>query len=111
MAVACLRNPANFAGARVIAWLGEDPLLLWFDGGPALRVDLPARLPASMQAGLPASSMPATSTPIAQVLNCAIVNVGVGTLFPQRRKGLAQSAAAPSGRGRCASVLRMNCFS
>ena len=98
-----MRNPANFAGARVIAWLGEDPLLLWFDGGPALRVDL--------QAGLPASSMPATSTPIAQVLNCAIVNVGVGTLFPQRRKGLAQSAAAPSARARCASVLRMNCFS
>ena len=81
MAVACLRNPANFAWGRVTAWLGQDPLLPWFGGGSALR-------------------LPASSTPNAQVFNSAVVNVGVGTLFPQRRKGLAQSAAAPSARGR-----------
>ena len=115
MAVPCLRNPANFACARVSAWLGEDALLPWFGGGPALRADLRAGLPACINAGRPAGLINASNIDAhrsdAQMLSCAIVNVGVGSLFPQRRKGLAQSAAAPSGRGRCASVLRMNCFS
>lgn len=69
MAAAYVRGPAHFTCARVTAWVGDDPLLPWFSGGPALLV--------AQQAGLPAS---ATAT--AQALYCDVVNMGVGELFP-----------------------------
>ncbi len=69
MAAAYVRNPAPFACARVTAWVGEDALLPWFGGGPALLV--------AQQAGPPAS---ATAT--AQALYCDVVSIGVGELFP-----------------------------
>jgi hypothetical protein len=69
MAAAYVRDPARFACARVTAWVGDDPLLPWFSGGPALLV--------AQQAGLPASA-----TVTAQALYCDVVNIGVGELFP-----------------------------
>lgn len=69
MAAAYVRNPAQFACARVTAWVGEDALLPWFGGGPALLV--------AQQAGLPPST-----TATAQVLYCDVVKVDFGTLFP-----------------------------
>ena len=51
------------------AWVGEDPLLPWFGGGPALLV--------VQQSGLPTSS-----TVTAQVLYCDVVRVDVGKLIP-----------------------------
>ena len=69
MAAAYVRGRAQFACARVTAWVGDDPLLPWFSGGPALLV--------AQQAGPPAS---ATAT--AQALYCDVVNMGVGELFP-----------------------------
>ena len=69
MAAAYVRNPAPFACARVTAWVGEDALLPWFGGGPALLV--------AQQAGLPAST-----TATAQALYCDVVTIGVGELFP-----------------------------
>ena len=50
MAAAYVRNPAPFACARVTAWVGEDELLPWFGGGPALLVAQQAGLPASATA-------------------------------------------------------------
>ena len=38
LAVAYLRTPSHFRCARVGAWVGEDALLPWFSGGPALLV-------------------------------------------------------------------------
>jgi len=52
----------------VTAWVGVDPLLRWFGGGPALLV--------AQQAGLPTSS-----TATAQALYCDVVHVDVGKLF------------------------------
>ena len=69
MAAAYLRNPRQFGCARVTAWVGEDALLPWFSGGPALLV--------TQQAGLPTS---ATTT--AQALYCDVVHVRVSELFP-----------------------------
>ncbi len=69
MAAAYVRNPSRFACARVTAWVGEDALLPWFSGGPALLV--------AQQEGLPTAS-----TATAQVLYCDRVEVDVGKLFP-----------------------------
>lgn len=69
MAAAYARSPAPFACARVTTWVGEDVLLPWFGGGPALLV--------AQQAGLP-TSMTAT----AQALYCHVVTIGVGELLP-----------------------------
>jgi purine nucleosidase len=69
MAAAYVRDSSHFNCARVTAWVGDDPLLPWFSGGPALLV--------AQQAGLPAS---ATAT--AQALYCDVVNMGFGELFP-----------------------------
>jgi inosine-uridine nucleoside N-ribohydrolase len=69
MAAAYVRGPSQFACARVTAWVGDDPLLPWFSGGPALLV--------AQQGGLPA---PETAS--AQALYCDVVNVDVGELFP-----------------------------
>lgn len=43
MAAAYLREPASFRCARVNAWVGEDALMPWFGGGPALLVSQTAR--------------------------------------------------------------------
>ena len=69
MAAAYVRNPGQFACARVTAWVGDDELLPWFSGGPALLV--------AQQAGLPTSA-----TPTAQALYCDVVHVRVSVLFP-----------------------------
>ena len=69
MAAALVRNPAQFACARVTAWVGEDALLPWFGGGPSLLV--------THQAGL---SDPTTAT--AQILYCDVVRIRVDDLFP-----------------------------
>jgi len=68
MAAAYVRNPAQFACARVTAWVGDDTLLPWFGGGPALLVAQPAGPPVS-----------ATAT--AQALYCDVVRVSVDELF------------------------------
>lgn len=68
-AAAYVRDPAPFACARVTAWVGDDALLPWFGGGPALLV--------AQQAGLPASA-----TASAQVLYCDVVRIRVDQLFP-----------------------------
>ncbi len=69
MAAAYARDPRQFACARVTAWVGEDALLPWFSGGPALLV--------AQQAGLPTS---ATTT--AQALYCDVAHLRVSELFP-----------------------------
>jgi inosine-uridine nucleoside N-ribohydrolase len=69
MAAAYVRDSSHFNCARVTAWVGDDPLLPWLSGGPALLV--------AQQAGPPAS---ATAT--AQALYCDVVNLGFGELFP-----------------------------
>ncbi len=69
MAAAYVRDPAPFACARVTAWVGDDALLPWFGGGPALLV--------AQQAGLPGSV-----TGAAQVLYCDVVRVTFDRLFP-----------------------------
>lgn len=49
----CLRlfaPPGHFRCARVSGWAGDDPLLLWFGGGPALLVAQADGLPASTAA-------------------------------------------------------------
>jgi purine nucleosidase len=69
MAAAYVRDPTDFGCARVTAWVGEDALLPWFGGGPALLV--------AQQTGLP----PAATT-TAQALYCDVVHVRVEDLFP-----------------------------
>ena len=69
MAAAYVRDPLNFGCARVTAWVGDDALLPWFGGGPALLV--------AQQTGLPTSA-----TPTAQALYCDQVNVRVEDIFP-----------------------------
>jgi inosine-uridine nucleoside N-ribohydrolase len=69
MAAAYLRDPMNFRCARVTAWVGEDALMPWFSGGPALLV--------AQQTGLPP-----TSTTTAQALYCDVPRVRVEDLFP-----------------------------
>ena len=69
MAAAYLREPTNFDCASVTAWVGDDALLPWFGGGPALLV--------AQQAALPASAASTT-----QVLYCDVVRVRVEKLFP-----------------------------
>jgi len=71
MAAACVRNPARFACARLTAWVGDDALLPWFGGGPALLVAQPAGAP-----------VPAPAP--AQVLYCDVVRVSVDELFLSR---------------------------
>lgn len=61
-----LREPGNFRCARVTAWVGDDPLLPWFGGGPALLV--------SQQAGAPA---PGAAT----ARYCDVVTVRIDALF------------------------------
>jgi hypothetical protein len=68
MAAAYVRNPTQFGCARVTAWVGDDALLPWFGGGPALLV--------AQQAGLPASVAGA-----AEVLYCDVVSARVDELF------------------------------
>lgn len=68
MAAAYLRDPTHFGCARVTAWVGEDALLPWFGGGPALLV---AQL----------TGLPASSTATAQALYCDVVRVQVDELF------------------------------
>jgi hypothetical protein len=69
MAAAYARDPTSFGCARVTTWVGEDALLPWFSGGPALLV--------AQQTGLPP-----TSTTTAQALYCDVVRVRVEGLFP-----------------------------
>ncbi|MEO5772241.1 MAG: nucleoside hydrolase [Burkholderiaceae bacterium] len=68
MAAAYVRNPAQFACARVTAWVGDDALLPWFGGGPALLVAQPAGPPVS-------------ATVTAQALYCEVARVSVDELF------------------------------
>ena len=68
MAAAYVRDPMNFGCARVTAWVGEDALLPWFSGGPALLV---AQL----------TDLPTSSTATAQALYCDVVRVEVDELF------------------------------
>lgn len=68
MAAAYVRDPTNFGCARVTAWVGDDALLPWFSGGPALLV--------AQQTGL---SPDATRT--AQALYCDVARVRVEDLF------------------------------
>ena len=68
MAAAYLHDPAHFRCARVRAWVGEDALLPWFGGGPALLVAQAEELP------VPASAA-------AEVLYCDVVSAGIGELF------------------------------
>jgi len=68
MAAAYVRDPTHFGCARVQAWVGDNALLPWFGGGPALLV--------AQHAGLPAS---ATAT--AQTLYCDEARVRVDELF------------------------------
>ena len=63
-----MRNPAQLSCARVTAWVGDDALLPWFGGGPALLVAQPAGAPESAQAP-------------AQVIYCDVVRVRVDELF------------------------------
>ena len=69
MAAAYARNPGQFRCARVSAWVGEDTLLPWFGGGPALLV--------AQEAGLPTSATKKT-----QALYCDATQVKVSDLFP-----------------------------
>jgi len=69
MAAAYVRDPTRLTCARVKAWVGDDALLPWFGGGPALLV--------SQQTGLPA---PPTTT--AQALYCDVVTASVADMFP-----------------------------
>lgn len=66
MAAAYLRDPGSFRCARVTAWVGDDPLLRWFGGGPALLV--------SQQTGAPAPGS-------AMALYCDVVTLKVAALF------------------------------
>ncbi len=68
MAAAYVRDPTHFRCAQVTAWVGDDALLPWFGGGPALLV--------AQQTG------PSSATPTAQALYCDQVNVRVEELFP-----------------------------
>ena len=68
MAAAYVRNPAQFACARVTAWVGDDALLPWFSNGPALLVAQPAGPPGS-------------TTATAQALYCDVMRVSVDELF------------------------------
>lgn len=68
MAAAYLRDPSRFRCARVSAWVGEDALLPWFGGGPALLV--------AQQPGLPASGTAAT-----EGLYCDRVTARIDDLF------------------------------
>ncbi len=68
MAAAYVRDPANFGCARVTARVGDDALLPWLSGGPALLVAQQARLPPN-----------ATTT--AQALYCDVVRLRVEDLF------------------------------
>jgi inosine-uridine nucleoside N-ribohydrolase len=69
MAAAYVRDPSHFTCASVTAWMGQDALLPWFGGGPALLV--------AQHPGLPA---PASMT--ANVLYCDVVAVTAVDLFP-----------------------------
>ena len=68
MAAAYMRDPARFGCARVTAWVGDDALLRWFGGGPALLV--------AQHTGLPTSAIAN-----ALALYCDVVRVGVDELF------------------------------
>jgi len=68
MAAAYMRDPTHFGCARVTAWVGEDALLPWFGGGPALLV---AQL----------TGLPTSSTATAQALYCDVVRVQVDEMF------------------------------
>ncbi len=67
-AAAYLRDPRYVRCARVTAWVGDDALLGWFDGGPALLV-----------AQVDASALPSNAS--ASVLYCDVVDVTVDDLF------------------------------
>lgn len=69
MAAAYVRTPAHFGCARVSAWVGEDTLLPWFGGGPALLVAQQTDQRPSTTAAAPA-------------LYCDVVKIDVGTLLP-----------------------------
>ena len=80
MAAAYVRDSTHFGCARVTAWVGDDALLPWFGGGPALLV--------AQQAGLPASAAAAT-----QALYCDRVTARVDELFlsvDANRKGVSE---------------------
>ena len=68
MAAAYVRDPTGFDCARVTAWVGEDALMPWFSGGPALLV---AQL----------TGLPPTTTATAQALYCDVLRVRVENLF------------------------------
>ena len=68
MAAAYVRDPAHFRCARVTAWVGDDALLGWFDGGAALLV-------------AQAEGAPVSSTASTRVLYCDDVDVRIDELF------------------------------
>ncbi len=69
MAAAYVRDPTIFGCARVTAWVGDDALLPWFGGGPALLV--------AQQTGLPP-----TATAASQAHYCDLPRVRIEDLFP-----------------------------
>ena len=68
VAAAYLRDPSRFRCARVSAWVGDDALLPWFSGGPALLVAQPTGPPAAAHA-------------VTGVLYCDAVTAKVSELF------------------------------
>lgn len=72
MAAAYLRDPSRFRCARVSAWVGDDALMPWFSGGPALLVAQPDS---------PSDSPPPTAPAVTAVLYCDAVTARVGDLF------------------------------
>ena len=89
MAAAYVRDPTHFGCARVTAWVGDDALLPWFGGGPALLV--------AQQAGLPASTVAAT-----EALYCDRVTARVDELFlslDAKRKGVSEWPGSTNSSG------------
>ena len=68
MAAAYVRDPRHFRCARVTAWVGDDALVRWFDGGLALLVAQPEGLPVS-------------SNTMAEARYCDVVDVRIDELF------------------------------
>lgn len=68
MAAAYARDATDFRCAHASAWVGDDALLGWFDGGPALLVAQAERVPVS-------------SITKAEVRYCDVVGVRIDELF------------------------------
>ena len=68
MAVAYVRERAQFGCAQVTTLVGDDALLPWFGGGPALQ-------------GTQKQGLPVSANGTAQALYCDVVRVRVDELF------------------------------